>query len=47
MNRSSTVGIPKLRVPPPGFGISVRRTGWGTEVPSTRAARIVGPWACR
>jgi hypothetical protein len=29
MNRSSTVGIPRLRVPPPGFGMAVRRTGWG------------------
>src|SRR5919198_2945338 len=26
MNRSSTVGMPKLRVPPPAFGIAVRRT---------------------
>lgn len=34
MNRSSTVGIPKERVPfPEGLGISTLLTGWGTWVP--------------
>ncbi len=42
MNRSSPVGMPKLRVPPLGFGMSVRRTGWGTYLPASTAAWIVG-----
>jgi len=29
MNRSNPVGIPNVRVPPPTFGIAVRRTDWG------------------
>jgi hypothetical protein len=47
MHRSSTVGMPKWQVPPPAFGIAVRRTGWGTEGPARPAARSVGPWVCR
>ena len=30
MKRSSTVGMPSLRTPPSGLGISTRRTGFGS-----------------
>ena len=33
MNRSSTVGMPNLRTPPSGFGISTLFTGCGLYVP--------------
>jgi hypothetical protein len=45
--RSRTTGPPRCRVPPPAFGISTRRTGWGVSVPSTREDRIAGQCAVR
>jgi hypothetical protein len=47
MHRSRTVGRPRLRVPPPGVGLAVRRTGWGAYLPASQAARRVGPWVFR
>jgi hypothetical protein len=37
---SSTVGIPSRRFPPPGFGISTRRTGWGRYCPCRSSVRM-------
>src|SRR5881296_3374779 len=41
IHRSSTVGMPKSRTPPLGLGISTRRTGLGTYVPSRSLMRTV------
>lgn len=40
MNRSSTVGMPSFHVPPSGFGISTRLTGFGMYVPLSNCSRI-------
>src|ERR1017187_5341781 len=46
MNRSSTVGIPSVRTPPPGFSISFRRTGvCATHLPEA-AHRHAAKRAC-
>ena len=56
--RSSTVGTPSSRSPPPGLGIVTRRTGAGRYVPASSCARTSGqcglqttagarPWSCR
>ena len=42
MNRSSTVGIPSYRIPPPGLGISTRFTGQGVYSPRINCLRISG-----
>ena len=38
MNRSTTVGMPNARTPPPGFGISARFTGCGRYVPPSNSS---------
>src|ERR1035441_826324 len=42
MNRSSTVGMPSLRTPPSGLGISTRLTGCGSYVPLNNCSRMTG-----
>lgn len=41
MNRSNTVGMPSLRTPPSGFGISTRFTGFGLYIPLRSCSRMV------
>ena len=40
MTLSITVGTPSFRIPPPGFGIITRNTGYGLYVPSSSCRRI-------
>ena len=47
MKRSSTVGIPSCRIPPPGLGISTRLTASGTYVPLNNCLRIFGHFLFR
>jgi len=42
MNRSTTVGMPSSRAPPPAFGIVCLRTGDGWYVPASRVVHLVG-----
>jgi len=44
-NRSTTVGIPNCRSPPPGFGIALPRTGCGSYLPSSNDASNSSLWA--
>ena len=48
IKRSSTVGMPNLRCPPPGFGISTRFTGLGRYLPVSSFVLILGQcfWRC-
>ena len=41
------MGIPNSRVPPPGFGISTRRTACGRYFPLKSSSRVLGHWVFR
>src|SRR6185369_7076122 len=43
----TTVGIPNVRLPPLGFGISTFSTGWGIYVPSSSSSLMRGQCSLR
>ena len=42
ISRSTTVGMPSVRTPPEGLGMSTRRTGCGTYRPASNASFTLG-----